>query len=94
MTRIMNYEKNESLATGFVKPKVASLFFDKIWLPKSLIAFSREFYDIPRDVLIIEQNELELELDSVIKSGNHYLESTKQNYSIYFRRVLFDYDAK
>lgn len=103
MPSIKNYDKNESLATGFVKPKITSLFFDKIWLPKSLVAFSREFYDIPREVLIIEQTELELEIDSVIKSGNHYLESTKQNipytsgeyYSIMMQRndckpVVFD----
>jgi hypothetical protein len=27
----------ETIATGFVKPKTTSLFYDKIWLPESLI---------------------------------------------------------
>ncbi len=27
MTKIINYNKDETLATGFVKPKVTALFF-------------------------------------------------------------------
>ena len=39
MAKIINYNKDETLATGFVKPKVTALFFDKIWIPNSLLDY-------------------------------------------------------
>ncbi len=54
MSGIKNYEKGETLATGFVKPKVTSLFFDKIWIPEEVLDSSFEFVAIPKNVLVLE----------------------------------------
>lgn len=58
MPKILNYEKNETLATGFVRPKVTALFFDKIWIPESLLDSAFEYSGIPEEVLVFEKNEL------------------------------------
>lgn len=58
MPKILNYEKDETLATGFVRPKVTALFFDKIWIPKSLLDSAFEYSGIPKEVLVFEKNEL------------------------------------
>lgn len=71
MTQIYNYNSKETLATGFVKPKITSLFFDKIWLPKSLTSISHEYSDIPNDVLVREESELQIRSDNII-SGDYY----------------------
>lgn len=57
MGQISNYDSSESLAAGFVRPKVTALFFDKIWVPSSLLRTSYEFF-IPEQVLIQEDKEL------------------------------------
>lgn len=64
MSNIINYNRGETIATGFVRPKVTSLFFDKIWIPESLINSSFDFEYIPRDVLIKEEKEITIQLDS------------------------------
>lgn len=38
-----------NIATGFVKPKTTSLFFDKIWLPEDDLIDYQE--DIPSNIL-------------------------------------------
>ena len=86
MPRIMNYDKNESLATGFVKPKITSLFFDKIWVPESLILSSQQYYYIPDEVLIIEPEEMVLDIDR-IKVGIRYDYATNEN--CYLRPGVF-----
>lgn len=48
MSKIFNYEKKETLATGFVRPKVTALFFDKIWIPESLLNSYIDFFAIPK----------------------------------------------
>lgn len=53
MAKIINYNKDETLATGFVKPKVTALFFDKIWIPNSLLDYCYEYYSIPEEVLVL-----------------------------------------
>lgn len=78
MRKIKNYEKNESLATGFVKPKITSLFFDKIWIPKSLISSSREYFDIPKAVLVTEKDELLVDLRA-IRAGDYYFHAILRN---------------
>lgn len=55
MAKIINYNKDETLATGFVKPKVTALFFDKIWIPNSLLDYCYEYYSIPEEVLVLER---------------------------------------
>ena len=57
MSGISNYERHETVATGFVRPKVTALFFDKIWVPKSLLQTTYDFF-IPEQVLIYEEKEL------------------------------------
>ncbi len=80
MSNILNYERNETLATGFVRPKVTSLFFDKIWIPESLLDSSYEFYAIPKDVLIVEKEELKITNSGFKKrSGEHFREARKHN---------------
>ena len=54
MSNLLNYERGETLATGFVRPKVTSLFFDKIWLPEEVLDSSFEFKGIPQEVLILQ----------------------------------------
>lgn len=76
MKGISNYNKGESLATGFARPKVTSLFFDKIWIPKSLLHDfdKQEYFAIPKTVLINEEKELCIDIDyccSII-SGKYY----------------------
>lgn len=60
MAKILNYEPGETLATGFVKPKVTSLFFDKIWIPQSLLDTTFEYSAVPKEVLIQETEELRI----------------------------------
>lgn len=56
MKGISNYNKGESLATGFARPKVTSLFFDKIWLPNSILDSTYEYTGIPKELLVEEDN--------------------------------------
>lgn len=60
MAKILNYEPGETLATGFVRPKVTSLFFDKIYIPKSLLDTYFEYSAIPNEVLVQEREELRI----------------------------------
>lgn len=60
MAKILNYESGETLATGFVKPKVTSLFFDKIWIPQSLLNTTFEYSAVPKEVLVQETEELRI----------------------------------
>lgn len=72
MSKIFNYEKKETLATGFVRPKVTALFFDKIWIPESLLNSYIDFFAIPKKVLIQEKSEVKLSLSSKMKIGELY----------------------
>lgn len=60
----MNYNRGETIATGFVRPKVTSLFFDKIWIPESLLNSSFEFFAVPGEVQIKEKNETKIRTSS------------------------------
>lgn len=82
MPEIANYNKGESLATGFVRPKVTALFFDKIWVPESLLRTSYE-YMIPEQVLIREKNELIIEDKSGTVAGRYYSKSAVPNRPCY-----------
>lgn len=47
----MNYQKNETVASGLVKPKTTAIFFDKLWLPY----YSNVFIgDIPEKILLMD----------------------------------------
>ena len=81
MQKLYNYNKNETLATGFTKPKISSLFFDKIWLPKSLTSISHEFFDISNDVLVREESELRIQ-SNTIKTGDYYNLCSHRNVAI------------
>lgn len=72
MSKILNYEKGESLATGFVRPKVTSLFFDKIWIPEEVLESSFEFVAIPHDVLVVENGSR--------KSSDNFARTFRENY--------------
>ncbi|MBQ8794850.1 MAG: hypothetical protein IJZ54_00330 [Clostridia bacterium] len=92
MSKILNYERNETLATGFVRPKVTSLFFDKIWIPESLLDSSYEFYAIPKDVLIVEKEELKITNSRFEKpSGKHFREARYRNISDERVGAFYDY---
>lgn len=70
MSKILNYDSNETIATGFVRPKVTSLFFDKIWIPESLLDTSLDFFAIPKEVLAIEKEELIINKSKI--AGTYY----------------------
>ena len=72
MASIYNFEKGEKLATGFVRPKVTALFFDKIWIPASLLDTSFQYFAIPNEVLIKEENELTIPYVNNPLSGDFY----------------------
>ena len=76
MSKITNYNKGESLATGFVRPKVTALFFDKIWVPESILLTSYE-YIIPEQVLLREKEELTI--DGLTVAGKLYYHSILPN---------------
>lgn len=79
MSNILNYNMGETIATGFVRPKVTALFFDKVWIPKSLVDISFEFF-IPDEVLICESEELML--NSRWSAASHYRRSRRKNRSM------------
>lgn len=80
MKGISNYNKGESLATGFARPKVTSLFFDKIWLPSSLLDSTYEYTGIPKELLIEENKELRIPRHNLaIDSGEFYKYSILPN---------------
>lgn len=86
MPKILNYEKGETLATGFVRPKVTALFFDKIWIPGSLLCSpSSDYFGIPEEVLIFEKNELIIINDSRKTAGQFYNMSILPNQPIYLK---------
>lgn len=74
MHKILNYEKGETLATGFVRPKVTSLFFDKIWIPEEVLDSSFEFVAIPKNILVSEN-------ESSIKSNDGFVRNIYENYN-------------
>ena len=76
MSKITNYNKGESLATGFVRPKVTALFFDKIWVPESILLTSYE-YIIPEQVLLREKEEFTI--DGLTVAGKLYYHSILPN---------------
>lgn len=77
MKGISNYIKGESLATGFARPKVTALFFDKIWLPNSILDSTYEYTGIPKELLIKEDKELCI--SQYINSGDLYHFSVMRN---------------
>lgn len=83
MHEIVNYNEGESLATGFVRPKVTALFFDKIWVPESLLQTSYE-YIIPEQVLIKEKKELLIKDKTFTVAGRYYATSTVANHPVTF----------
>lgn len=72
MAEIFNYESGETLATGFVRPKVTSLFFDKIYIPNSLLDTYFEYSAIPDEVLVRESEELRIKKKISIPVENAY----------------------
>lgn len=82
MSKILNYNENETLATGFVRPKVTSLFFDKIWIPKSLINNRNEFTNIPKSILISEKKETRIFFNNNSKSRANFHKKTGIIYSV------------
>lgn len=70
-----DYHNYESLATGFVRPKITALFFDKLWIPGSLLQTSFDFY-IPKQLLV--QETTEFFVDSM-QAGKYYLKSWHRN---------------
>lgn len=81
MPKIANYAKNESLATGFVRPKVTALFFDKLWIPESLLNSSYE-YIIPDEVLVKEETELIISKMKKKLAGNYYFAEIQRNHPV------------
>ncbi len=73
MHKILNYEKGETLATGFVRPKVTSLFFDKIWIPEEVLDSSFEFVAVPHEVLVEEKGSS--------KVSDNFVRSIRENYN-------------
>lgn len=60
---ILNYYSDDKIAIGVVNPKTTSLFYDKIWVPASLIysnIWMNEYKQIPYEVRIIEDIEAEI----------------------------------
>ena len=86
MRGISNYSKGEKLATGFARPKVTSLFFDKIWLPNSLLNSTYEYTGIPKELLVKENNELSILRH--INSGDLYRRARMKNSGITFDEIL------
>lgn len=82
MSQILNYEKGETLATGFVRPKVTSLFFDKIWIPEEVLESSFEFMAIPKEVLVTEKKKGKLKNDIIKNTKLNYKVATKENTSM------------
>ncbi len=78
MKKIKNYERFDTLATGFVRPKVTALFFDKLWLPESLVDSCYAFH-IPYEVLVSEDRELLLEKKGFTRAGRYYQRSILPN---------------
>jgi hypothetical protein len=58
---LINYKRNDTIATGMERPKTTALFFDKIWIPSnyrySEYGKRLEYNKIPIEVLIREKNE-------------------------------------
>lgn len=86
MRGISNYNKGENIATGFARPKVTSLFFDKIWLPDSLLNSTYEYTGIPKELLVKENTELSISRH--INSGNLYRHAIMENRGITFDEIL------
>lgn len=82
MVKPINYEPGESIATGFVRPKVTALFFDKIWIPGSLAERLSDFY-VPDKVLVQEETELLIRQSSRKSlAGAFYEDSIISNISV------------
>lgn len=79
MQGVFNYEYNETLATGFVRPKVTALFFDKIWIPGSLLDSSYEFFAIPKEVLVVEKEETIIKNSFNKGAGLYYINGIDHN---------------
>jgi len=59
---IKNYCKTDIIATGIIRPKTTSLFFDKIWIPESMkyttIGSLLGYDNIPAEVCLLEALEI------------------------------------
>ena len=82
MSKILNYEKGETLATGFVRPKVTSLFFDKIWIPEEVLESSFDFMSIPKDVLVSEKENSKLSERFIKNIGENYNFAVMENHPV------------
>lgn len=88
MAKLINYEHGDSIATGFVRPKVTALFFDKIWTPASIVSISSSLY-VPEEVLVQETTELKIPRSSsrqakeYVRAGDLYRHEILPNTRMY-----------
>lgn len=74
--KIINYNSDDSVAVGVVNPKTTSLFYDKIWIPSSLIhsGIDGNKYDyIPYEIRIQEDKEALIYKEGPHKSYIHFV---------------------
>lgn len=90
MSNILNYTPGETIATGFVRPKVTALFFDKVWVPKSLAEASFEYF-IPNEILIRETKELTIHKGRSVGSYYNYLSQTNLGRDVYHTAASNNY---
>lgn len=79
MNKVINYSQGETIATGFVRPKVTALFFDKLWLPESLINTTFDYLGIPDSVVVKEEHEITIRPAGGKKFGDIYSIARVQN---------------
>lgn len=76
----MNYNKNDTVASGLVKPKITAIFFDKLWLPY----YSNVFIDdIPNEILLMDNTEGALFTENDFCSRIYWL-GMVSNRNLYF----------
>lgn len=72
--QILNYLHDDTIAVGVVNPKTTALFYDKIWVPASLIynGNDKEGYNqIPLEVRILEDDEVRIYKEGPYQNYNH-----------------------
>ena len=67
--RLLNYKKNDTVATGLYRPKTTAILFDKLWIPSdfrhSQYGHDLGYDEIPLSVCVVE------EIEESIKSFNN-----------------------
>lgn len=89
MSNLLNYEKGETVATGFVRPKITSLFFDKIFLPEEVLGSAFEFDGIPQEVLILQNEPNRPKNININKVEQNYHMAALANDPIYTEEGVF-----